>query len=235
MLTLGFVIMMRLKFIWLVLLLPVAMHVNGQDGGGVVVHSDPRLSLLLKKPHNVEPGSSSGSSKHKTSKKEVADMSAPMADARSTKPAKVASYSPGTSPGAAEKSNKPVKVVSYSTGPAASKVTVKEASEDASTTGHAGGWTPPVHRKARSVSTGKGFRVQIYNGPDRNKAIEIKTEFMRSYPGIRTYLSYVAPCFRVKVGDYKNRNEALGMLKEANSMYSSPCMIVPDMVTISTF
>lgn len=93
-----------------------------------------------------------------------------------------------------------------------------------------------VHQEQQRVSyTGKGYRVQIYNGPDRNKAIAIKSEFMRSHPGVSTYISYVAPGFRVKIGDYRNRSDAEGMLREANSISSSPSMIVPDVVTISSY
>jgi hypothetical protein len=93
-----------------------------------------------------------------------------------------------------------------------------------------------VHQQQQRVSyTGKGYRVQIYNGPDRNKAIAIKSEFMRSHPGVSTYISYVAPGFRVKIGDYRNRSDAEGMLREANSISSTPSMIVPDIVTISSY
>lgn len=93
---------------------------------------------------------------------------------------------------------------------------------------------PFVHRDRRIIYTGKGYRVQIYYGPDRVKAAKIKAEFMRHFPGIHTYLSYSSPSFRVKVGDYRNRSDAQGMMKEANSMYS-PCMIVPDNITVSAY
>src|SRR4051812_15135877 len=43
---------------------------------------------------------------------------------------------------------------------------------------------PPV-----IIYSGQGFRVQIYNGPDRNKAMKIKTDFMRHYPNIHSYIS----------------------------------------------
>lgn len=85
-----------------------------------------------------------------------------------------------------------------------------------------------------AVYSGKGYRVQIYNGNDRVRAIKIKAEFMRKFPGVRTYLTYISPCFRVKVGDYRNRSDAEGMLREANAMYS-PSMIVPDVINISSF
>lgn len=213
----------------LVLFLFAVVQSHAQDG--VVVHSDPRLSLLVKKQHSMEVTASSATprkSKHNTAVVgPAADVPVPSVkatpSAKSTPGSKTASTSApitNTLPSAPTRPEK--------------KTPVKEASADASTTGYAAGWTPPTHRKARTVYSGKGFRVQIYNGPDRNKAIEVKTAFMRSYPGIRTYLTYVSPHFRVKVGDYKNRNEALGMLREASSIYT-PCMIVPDLITISTF
>jgi hypothetical protein len=95
--------------------------------------------------------------------------------------------------------------------------------------------TPLTSRKSSgAIYSGKGYRVQIYNGNDRAKAINIKATFMRQFPGVRTYLTYISPCFRVKVGDYRNRSDAEGMLKEANAMYS-PSMIVPDIITVNTF
>lgn len=84
------------------------------------------------------------------------------------------------------------------------------------------------------VYSGKGYRVQIYYGPDRYKAIKLKTEFMRQHPGSRTYLTYTSPNFRVKVGNYRQRSDAEGMLREAKSSVS-PCMIVPDIVTITNY
>jgi hypothetical protein len=91
-----------------------------------------------------------------------------------------------------------------------------------------------VHHDVKMIYTGPGFRVQIYNGSSRDKAVQVKAEFMRRFPGVHTYLSYISPNFRVKVGDYRSRTDAEGMLREANSIYS-PSMIVPDVVTISTY
>jgi len=87
---------------------------------------------------------------------------------------------------------------------------------------------------AQYIRSGRGFRVQIYSGSDRAKATEIKTDFMRRFPGIRTYMTYVQPQFRVKVGDYRTRQDAVKMYQQASSVYS-PCMIVPDIVELNTF
>lgn len=80
----------------------------------------------------------------------------------------------------------------------------------------------------------RGFRVQIYSGNDRAKATRAKIDFMRRFPGVRAYMSYVQPQFRVKVGDYKTRQEAEQMYHAAADL-CNPCMIVPDIVVINTF
>ena len=145
------------------------MHVWAQERAeeGVVVHADPRLSILLKKNHTMEPPA-------------LQDM-------------------------------KPT----------------KQYTGDAP--------VPDIQTRPHIVLyKGKGYRVQIYNGEDRAQAIQIKTDFMRRFPGTHTYLSYISPSFRVKIGDYRDRSDAAGMMREAKSMYS-PCMIVPDMVTVTNY
>lgn len=83
------------------------------------------------------------------------------------------------------------------------------------------------------IRSGRGFRVQIYNGNDRAKATQIKVDFMKRFPGVRTYLTYVQPQFRVKVGDFRTRAEAQKMYEQTSTLYS-PCMIVPDIIVINT-
>jgi hypothetical protein len=83
------------------------------------------------------------------------------------------------------------------------------------------------------IHSGKGFRVQIYSGNDRKKAIQAKAIFMQRYPRIRTYLSYTAPQFRVKVGNFKSREEASGLRKMLSSLFN-PVMIVPDVIVVNT-
>lgn len=83
------------------------------------------------------------------------------------------------------------------------------------------------------IRSGRGFRVQIYNGNDRVKATQIKVDFMRRFPGVRTYMTYVQPQFRVKVGDFRTRGEAQEMYQKVAGLYN-PSMIVPDIIVINT-
>jgi len=190
------------NILFAVSLLFFAANVRAQ--GDVVVHSDPRLSLLLKKNHPAIASSVKVPS-HKTV------ISAPLAVASPVHPPEVLT---------APRANEAV-IRNYA------KPSVLPAVKSAEPIV----WAPK--HNVRTIYTGKGFRVQIYNGTDRGKAMEIKNEFARNNPGVRTYLSYISPCFRVKVGDYRRRAEAEGMWREANSTYN-PSMIVPDIITVTT-
>ncbi len=79
------------------------------------------------------------------------------------------------------------------------------------------------------IYSGRGFRVQIYSGNDRSKAAKMKIDFQRRFPGVHTYMTYVTPRFKVKVGDYRSRGEAQDMYNKLSTLYN-PCMIVPDIV-----
>jgi len=232
--------------------------VNVKAQGDVVVHTDPRLSLLLRKPHNTEEASdvslsshkagsktihaSSQSLSHNGGRKQAAVLSGAIASNAGGKPIRTVAVPvvnsngkkiTGTPPPPAipEKTN--AKTLTPQAIAANQKYAALANKPYEGINGHAAGWTPPIRHEGK-MKPGKGYRVQIYSGPDRNKAIEIKREFMRHFPGVHTYITYKSPCFRVKVGDYRNRSDAVGMYKEANSMYS-PSMIVPDIIFVGGF
>lgn len=96
--------------------------------------------------------------------------------------------------------------------------------------GQGGGSTAITRKRGGSYNT-RGFRVQIYSGTDRAKATQIKVDFIRRFPGTPSYLQFVSPQFRVKVGNFKSRQEAAEFYRQVNGTYS-PCMIVPDNVMI---
>lgn len=93
-------------------------------------------------------------------------------------------------------------------------------------------FVPPPPRDGKIIYAGKGFRVQIYNGYDREKAMKVRTEFIRSNTDTKAYLLYAAPFFRVRIGDYRNREQAASKLREVKDNYATPCMVVPDQITI---
>lgn len=79
--------------------------------------------------------------------------------------------------------------------------------------------------------TMSGYRIQVYFGNDRNKAQELRSEFLQFFPEIPAYLIYQQPNFKVRVGDFRTRLEAAGALKKINLHYSN-AFIVPDEVKL---
>ena len=66
-----------------------------------------------------------------------------------------------------------------------------------------------------------GFRVQIYSGLEREKAYSEQSKFKALYPAVSTYISYIQPNYRVRVGDFRTRLEAQKFLNELRRHYSS--------------
>jgi hypothetical protein len=94
---------------------------------------------------------------------------------------------------------------------------------------HEGGY----HGIRGSIRSVRGYRVQIYNGNDRAVAQQRKIDFIRRFPNVRSYISYRAPTFRVKVGDFKTRAEASKFYQQVSGLYA-PCMVVPDIVEVNS-
>jgi hypothetical protein len=91
------------------------------------------------------------------------------------------------------------------------------------------------HKQINSLKQSRpGYRVQIYFGTDRAKAQEIRTDFLVSYPTMGAYLVYHQPYFKIRVGDFYSRIEALGFLNKIASGYST-AFIVSDDVKLPTF
>lgn len=83
------------------------------------------------------------------------------------------------------------------------------------------------------IRSGRGYRVQIYYGNDRAQAIQRKIDFMRRFPQVKAYMSYIQPQYRVKVGDFPTRAEAAELYRQTIALYGA-CMIVPDRITVNT-
>ena len=83
---------------------------------------------------------------------------------------------------------------------------------------------------SKNNQTTEGYRVQIYFGSGssaRLKAMKVKTDFLSSYPEIKAYIIYQSPDFKVRVGDFRTRSEALRLQKKIARDYPN-AFIVPD-------
>lgn len=71
-----------------------------------------------------------------------------------------------------------------------------------------------------------GYRVQIFLG-DRATAETTKRTFLQKNPDVPVYLSWLAPNFRLRVGDCRTRLEAEHLLHEVKTTFAGS-YIVPD-------
>ncbi len=82
-----------------------------------------------------------------------------------------------------------------------------------------------------SIYTTKGFRIIVYNGPDRTLAMEAKNKFSKTFATQRSYMSYNVPSYKIKVGDFESKKEATDFLRRVSSMFPTS-FIVPDIITV---
>lgn len=81
-----------------------------------------------------------------------------------------------------------------------------------------------------------GYRIQIYfgNGKSaREKTNNVRVEFISKNPEIKAHIVYDNPYFRVKVGDYRTKSEALYFLTKIKLDYPD-AFIVTDIIETTT-
>jgi hypothetical protein len=59
-----------------------------------------------------------------------------------------------------------------------------------------------------------GYRVQIYFSTNKSELNDVRLKFIKSYPRIETYITYDAPNYFLRVGDFADRNDAEKFKKE---------------------
>ena len=90
-----------------------------------------------------------------------------------------------------------------------------------------------MHRLYNQANPGvDGFRVQIFfdSGNNSKRAAQTAREkFMEAYPDVMAYLTYKAPYYRVRVGDFRTKLEAEGFLFQLASAYPN-AFTAPDRI-----
>lgn len=77
-----------------------------------------------------------------------------------------------------------------------------------------------------------GYRVEIFFSSKmdaKEQALTIKTDFLSEFPEHAVHIKFVAPNFRVRVGDFRTKNEAWKLYKSIKNDYPA-AFIVPDVI-----
>lgn len=91
-----------------------------------------------------------------------------------------------------------------------------------------------MHREENSRRKGiEGFRIQIYSGSGDNskqEAYKIKASFLSFHPNVEVYIVFQAPEFKVRVGNFRDRSEALALKAKIQNQFPNP-FIVEDFIS----
>jgi hypothetical protein len=77
-----------------------------------------------------------------------------------------------------------------------------------------------------------GFRIQVINSIDRNKAFAAKTRIYQQFPDLKSYLIYQSPNYKLKIGNFKTEEEAQPYLEQLLKLYPTGVYIVRDIIEV---
>lgn len=87
--------------------------------------------------------------------------------------------------------------------------------------------------KKANARTARGFRVLVVNTNKRDEAIAAKTKVYTNFPELKAYLVYQSPYFRLKVGNFKTREEAQQYQKSLGYYFPRGVFVIPDTIEIT--
>lgn len=90
-----------------------------------------------------------------------------------------------------------------------------------------------IYINTLAIRNQPGFRVQVFSSNKRNDANEAKAKVMQLYPEYRTYLDFQAPYFKVRIGDFKSREEASELRDKLSTQFSGGVFVVPAIINVS--
>jgi len=77
-----------------------------------------------------------------------------------------------------------------------------------------------------------GFRIQIFFGSGRtarDDANETKARFLSYFPDTKAHILYQSPFYKVRVGDFRTKNEALKFYRIVRRRFPN-AYIIPDII-----
>jgi len=76
----------------------------------------------------------------------------------------------------------------------------------------------------------KGFRLQLLSTNNRNQAFKLKYDLLTNYPDQKAYVTYQAPFFKVRLGNFLKREEAEKMRKQISKNFQTGIFLVEDAI-----
>jgi hypothetical protein len=83
-----------------------------------------------------------------------------------------------------------------------------------------------------SRRSAQGYRIQVISTNNRTKAMEAKTKIYQRFPELKTYLMYQSPFFKLKVGNFLDREDAESYLQDIMEIFPTGVYVVRDVVEV---
>ena len=74
----------------------------------------------------------------------------------------------------------------------------------------------------------QGFRIQVINSPDRTVVFAAKAKVYEQFPDWKSYMLYQSPNYKLRVGNFKTREEAQDAMKQLSKLFPAGIYIIPD-------
>ena len=79
----------------------------------------------------------------------------------------------------------------------------------------------------------QGFRILVINSNDRNKVFAAKAKIYQLYPELKPYLMYQPPFYKLKVGNFKTKDEAEDYRKELVRQFPTGLYVIRDIIEVN--
>lgn len=80
--------------------------------------------------------------------------------------------------------------------------------------------------------TAPGYRILVINTSDRSKASEAKARIYQQFRELPAYLMYQSPFYKLKVGNFRAREEAEQYLVDIQRLFPSGVYVVRDVIEV---
>lgn len=76
----------------------------------------------------------------------------------------------------------------------------------------------------------RGYRLQLLNTRNRDEAFKLKGALLENFPDQKVYVLYQSPYFKVRIGNFVNRDDAEAFRKDLGLYRPDPAYIVNDLI-----
>ena len=83
-----------------------------------------------------------------------------------------------------------------------------------------------------SRRTASGYRILVINSNDRGKVFAAKAKIYQLYPELKPYLMYQPPYYKLKVGNFRTKDEAEDYKTELARDFPTGLFIVRDIIEV---